>query len=132
LKVCPFLLVALAIVNLPLHGDEEETRRFLLEAFTEEPAPAATPLITDRDATNEAQLALALAYAFYRNLLSSQDGDRCGFTPSCSRYAKLAIGRYGPVRGLIMAADRLQRCNGMGGSYYPRDRATGRLYDPVP
>lgn len=132
MKVRPLLFVVLAVIVLPVRGDEEETRWFLLEAFTDEPAPAQAPLISDRDVTNEARLVLALSYSFYRNLLSSQDGDRCGFSPSCSRYAKLAIDRYGPVRGLIMAADRLQRCHGCGSGYYPRDRITGRLYDPVP
>jgi putative component of membrane protein insertase Oxa1/YidC/SpoIIIJ protein YidD len=126
------LLVALTIIVLPLHGDEAETRQFLLDAFTDTPTPAKQQWLAEKDATNEARLVLALAYAFYRNLLSSQDGDRCGFSLSCSRYAKLAIERYGLLRGMVMAADRLQRCHGRGGSYYPRDRVTGRLYDPVP
>jgi putative component of membrane protein insertase Oxa1/YidC/SpoIIIJ protein YidD len=126
------LLAALTIIVLPLRGDEAETRQFLLNAFSDKPTSAKQQWVAAEDATNEARLVLALAYAFYRNLQSSQDGDRCGFSLSCSQYAKLAIERYGPVRGIVMAADRLQRCHGMGGFFYPRDPSTGKLYDPVP
>lgn len=125
-------LAVMAVIVVPLGGGEEETIRFLSGSFSDPPAPARHPWLAEEDAANEARLALGLAYAFYRNLLSSQDGERCGFTPSCSRYAKLAIARHGLLRGAIMAADRLQRCNGRGGDAYPRDRATGKLYDPVP
>lgn len=36
---------------------------------------------------------------------------RCKYTPSCSRYAVDAVREYGLVRGAILAAWRLLRCN---------------------
>ncbi|MDX6666602.1 MAG: uncharacterized protein QOG68_2808 [Solirubrobacteraceae bacterium] len=36
---------------------------------------------------------------------------RCKYEPTCSRYAVQAIRRYGILRGLVLAAWRLLRCN---------------------
>ena len=36
---------------------------------------------------------------------------RCKYEPSCSRYAVEAIERFGILRGLVLAAWRLLRCN---------------------
>lgn len=49
-------------------------------------------------------------------------GKRCIFTPSCSVYSMEAYRRYGFVKGSLMTAKRLARCNPMnkGG------------FDPVP
>lgn len=37
---------------------------------------------------------------------------RCVFTPTCSEYARIAIMRYGVLRGGLMTARRLSRCHG--------------------
>jgi uncharacterized protein len=47
----------------------------------------------------------------YQLLLSPLTGDRCKYYPSCSEYAAQAIGRYGILRGLVLAGWRLLRCN---------------------
>ncbi|MBI4577997.1 MAG: membrane protein insertion efficiency factor YidD [Planctomycetes bacterium] len=47
----------------------------------------------------------------YRLLVSPRLQARCGFTPSCSQYASLAVERHGLVVGWFRAADRLMRCN---------------------
>ena len=47
----------------------------------------------------------------YQLLLSPMGGDRCKYYPSCSEYAAQAIGRYGILRGLVLAGWRLLRCN---------------------
>lgn len=46
----------------------------------------------------------------------------CGFQPSCSEYAALAIAEHGVFRGGLMAAGRLLRCHPL--------HAGG--FDPVP
>ncbi len=35
----------------------------------------------------------------------------CKYHPSCSRYARDALARYGPIKGGAKAAWRLARCN---------------------
>jgi putative membrane protein insertion efficiency factor len=47
----------------------------------------------------------------YQLLLGPMLGERCKFYPSCSEYAAQAIGRFGILRGLVLAGWRLLRCN---------------------
>jgi len=73
----------------------------------------------------------------YQFLLSEQQPDVCNFTPSCSHYAYQVIKKEGPVKGSLMAIDRLQRCNPWAwnylNEYYRVKWVKGRgykLYDP--
>ena len=58
----------------------------------------------------------------YRKYISPIRQPCCRFIPTCSEYALEAVGRYGALRGGLMALWRLLRCNPFckGG------------YDPVP
>jgi putative membrane protein insertion efficiency factor len=47
----------------------------------------------------------------YQRLVSPALGQRCKYYPSCSEYAAQAIGRFGILRGLVLACWRLLRCN---------------------
>jgi putative membrane protein insertion efficiency factor len=47
----------------------------------------------------------------YQLLVSPALGQRCKYYPSCSEYAAQAIERFGILRGLVLAAWRLLRCN---------------------
>ncbi|HEU0276573.1 MAG TPA: membrane protein insertion efficiency factor YidD [Rhodanobacteraceae bacterium] len=55
------------------------------------------------------RLLLALI-ALYKHTLSPLLGARCRFYPSCSTYARIAIARFGPWRGLVLATWRILRC----------------------
>jgi putative membrane protein insertion efficiency factor len=48
---------------------------------------------------------------FYQRWISPGIAPRCRYYPTCSNYAVLAIRELGPIRGLILAAWRLLRCN---------------------
>jgi hypothetical protein len=50
----------------------------------------------------------------YRATLSGWLGGQCRFYPSCSRYAEDAIRERGAVKGTILAAWRVLRCNPFG------------------
>ena len=58
----------------------------------------------------------------YQRTISRVLPPSCRFVPSCSEYGYEAIERYGIVRGGMMAAWRVMRCNPWG----------GHGYDPVP
>ncbi|MEO6497221.1 MAG: membrane protein insertion efficiency factor YidD [Solirubrobacteraceae bacterium] len=47
----------------------------------------------------------------YQRVISPALPRRCKYEPTCSRYAVQAIGRYGILRGLVLAGWRLLRCN---------------------
>ena len=46
----------------------------------------------------------------------------CKYTPTCSEYAKIAINRFGVIKGIYLSIKRILRCNPKGGFGY----------DPVP
>jgi len=53
---------------------------------------------------------LLFLIAAYKRLLSPLLGARCRFYPTCSTYARIAIARHGPLRGSVLAAWRILRC----------------------
>ena len=71
----------------------------------------------------------ALPVHAYRAVVSPLLGPRCKYHPTCSRYALDAIHEVGVVRGAILAAWRLLRCNpwSHGGVDHVRDR---RIFKP--
>ena len=58
----------------------------------------------------------------YQKYISPLSGPHCKYTPTCSEYALQAVKKYGAVKGSLLAAWRILRCNpfAKGG------------YDPVP
>lgn len=47
----------------------------------------------------------------YQRVISPLYGSTCRFYPSCSQYALLSVQRHGVLRGTVLAAWRLLRCN---------------------
>jgi hypothetical protein len=58
----------------------------------------------------------------YRRLVSPLLPRRCRYEPTCSAYAVESIRRFGALRGTVLAAWRLLRCNPL----------TDGGFDPVP
>jgi len=48
---------------------------------------------------------------FFQEVVSPQDGPNCRFKPTCSRYGREAVERYGLLIGGFLAGDRIIRCN---------------------
>jgi putative membrane protein insertion efficiency factor len=48
---------------------------------------------------------------FYQRAISPGLPARCKYYPTCSEYAVQAVRRYGILRGVVLAAWRLLRCN---------------------
>ncbi|MDI6793714.1 MAG: membrane protein insertion efficiency factor YidD [bacterium] len=70
------------------------------------------------------------AIRIYQLIISPQQGKVCNFEPSCSHFGFEAIHRYGPIKGILITSDRLQRCHyWVFGEYYLSPE--GRLCDPA-
>jgi len=67
--------------------------------------------------------------AAYQRWISPGLPRRCRYEPTCSAYAAQSIGRFGVVRGTLLAAWRLLRCNPLShGGFDPvPDRFTLRV-----
>lgn len=65
---------------------------------------------------------LLIPVYFYQRCISPFTPPACRYTPTCSEYARQALIKHGPVRGLWLAVKRILRCHPWGGSGY----------DPVP
>ena len=65
---------------------------------------------------------LVLPILFYQKCITPFTPPSCRFTPTCSEYARQAILKHGPFKGMLLAVRRILRCNPWGGSGY----------DPVP
>ena len=69
------------------------------------------------------QYSLLLLIRLYQKIISpALPGNTCRFYPSCSHYGYQAIYKFGALKGLYLAINRIIRCNPFneGG------------YDPVP
>ncbi len=64
----------------------------------------------------------------YQRAISPALPQRCKYHPSCSHYAIDAIRQYGILRGLVLAAWRVLRCNpwSHGGVDFAADQALFR------
>ena len=69
-----------------------------------------------------ASLPFLFLITVYRKLISPLKPPSCRFYPTCSEYAFEAVQKYGPLKGLFLAAKRIVRCHPLnpGG------------FDPVP
>ena len=67
----------------------------------------------------------------YQRTLSRALPPRCRYYPSCSEYAVQAIGAHGILRGAVLAAWRLLRCNpwSLGGVDHVHEQT---LFPPRP
>jgi len=63
---------------------------------------------------------LLMLLRFYRFKISPLFPPRCRFYPSCSAYTIDAVEKYGAIRGCLMGAWRILRCNPFSkGGYDP-------------
>jgi uncharacterized protein len=83
------------------------------------------------DGRRTTQMVLAVFTApivAYRRIISPGLPRRCRYEPTCSSYAIQAVGKYGILRGSVLAVWRLLRCNPWSlGGYDPVDAQ--RLFD---
>ncbi len=72
---------------------------------------SSCPQESPRAITRIVRTAATAPIVLYRKAISPALPRRCKYEPSCSRYAIDAIGSYGILRGVVLAAWRVLRCN---------------------
>ena len=69
--------------------------------------------------------ALCLPIRAYQHTLSPWIGRSCRFTPSCSNYTMQAILTHGCIKGILLGAWRIARCNPWANGATTRCRPRG-------
>ena len=128
------LLMAIILVS-PAIADEAADLGFIRKVnpmLTENrtPQPEETPRLDPRE-ISELKLAATGLIRLYQKFISSQDKPACNFHPTCSRFGMACIQEYGVIRGILLTADRLLRCNGSQAAHYHKDAVTGKYVDMV-
>ena len=131
------LLMAIILVS-PAIADEAADLGFISKvnpmlaelAENRTPHPQETPRLDPRE-ISELKLAATGLIRLYQKFISSQDKPACNFHPTCSRFGMACIQEYGVLRGILLTADRLLRCNGSQAAHYHKDAVTGKYVDMV-
>ena len=64
--------------------------------------------------------AMLILLRMYKRFISPLLLPSCRYMPTCSEYAAEAVERYGPAKGVLLAAWRLLRCHPLArGGYDP-------------
>lgn len=76
--------------------------------------------------------AILVPVRLYRRWISPALPPCCRYYPSCSTYAVEAVGRHGPLKGVLLSVWRVLRCNPMspGGVDHVPDRGRWRYHYP--
>lgn len=74
--------------------------------------------------------ALCAPIRFYQRFISPGLGRNCRFTPTCSQYGIEAIQTHGCIKGLLLAAWRIARCNPLGRWGFDPVPPKGRWVNP--
>ena len=77
------------------------------------------------------QKALCGLIQLYQKFISPGLGRNCRFSPSCSQYGIEAIRIHGCVKGLLLTAWRIARCNPLGRWGYDPVTEKGRWKNPA-
>ena len=78
-----------------------------------------------------ARAALIAPIRWYQRWLSPALGRNCRFTPSCSQYTIEAIQTHGCLKGLLLGAWRIARCNPLGRWGFDPVPEKGRWQNPA-
>ena len=112
------------IIKYPIHFEEEEEEEVThIATSTIEPSDDNNVNNNNNNenqqsATSRLKDIMLGSIRWYREYLSPIMPPNCRFQPSCSVYAIDAITQYGPIRGGVLTAWRIFRCNPFGGSGY--------------
>lgn len=123
------ILVVIGTLSATMNVWGEENISFVLAHTCTKPVP--------NNATQSLKAKTELGYLgflmlnSYQRFIATQDKPVCIFSTSCSNFGMLAIEKKGFLKGTLLTADRLTRCNTQALHYYKTNPVNLRKYDPV-
>lgn len=129
IKKISIAILLLSFSNFILIGEVKDDLIFILNNNPIEIGKEKRNISLVSKEISEFKLAAFFLINLYQKFISSQDKSLCIFNNSCSKFGISAIQNYGIIHGILMASDRLQRCNGLARKYYLIDSKTGLAID---
>ena len=132
LLVCCYVFCLFTVILVPFIFAGEAADLIFIRQANPMTTPKSQEVVRfNPQELSELKLVATGLIRLYQKFVSSQDGPSCNFQPTCSRFGMACIQEYGVGRGVLLAADRLLRCNGSQAQHYHKDSVTGKYVDPV-
>ncbi len=121
----------ISILTTPSYANEASDLIFIRQVNPILKVKPQESISIEPQVSSELKFAATALIRLYQVFVSSQDGPSCGFSPSCSRFGMAAIKEYGIMRGVLLTADRLLRCNGSQAQHYHKAHNSEKYADPI-
>ncbi|KAK6146911.1 hypothetical protein DH2020_017823 [Rehmannia glutinosa] len=95
----------------------------------EDPSPSS---LEDNEVNSVGVKTALSMLRFYKREISPLMPNSCRYVPTCSEYSMIAYKKYGVVKGTVLTAWRLCRCNPLGGSGFDPPRWFDEPTPPEP
>lgn len=125
----PATILCIITLWISQTANAQPLNTLLLSADTIAAAPNSFAFLNAT--ADDGQATVKNLFRFYKHFISSQDAQRCRFSPSCSEYAFISIKKQGLILGLMDFFDRFSRCNPLSPENYIFDREKNIFTDPV-
>ncbi|KAI3819924.1 hypothetical protein L1987_13777 [Smallanthus sonchifolius] len=106
-----------------VHFRSRSRNRCLHLSIVNELGKESDPSSSQGDHSEDLGVKVALSMLrLYKNEISPLLPKSCRYVPTCSEYSMIAYKKYGSVKGSILTAWRICRCNPLGGSGFDPPR----------
>jgi putative membrane protein insertion efficiency factor len=105
------ILVIFILLESSLFAQNKETALIRDHSSSSTEFGRRHPSFISRGKFNPVRYTLGGLMFVYQKTLSPLTNAECPHYPSCSEFARQCIDRYGWFKGIMLAADRLMRCN---------------------
>ncbi|MCH8332010.1 MAG: membrane protein insertion efficiency factor YidD [Bacteroidetes bacterium] len=126
-----FLIISLTLISTSLFAQNKAKDLLLIGSYEPETAVeyyndeyGNDALFVRSKRTGFISYTLGGLMFLYQNLVSPQMSSGCQYQLSCSNFSKQAIHEFGWLKGVMLSADRLMRCNSMSLSEHPQHLKT--------
>jgi uncharacterized protein len=127
MKITCTIILLLVFSSFLIAQSEFDKKEF--STILNEKENKTKPFSFNKKSKNEIDFVFSNLFWCYKSFFSSQDINKCNFTPSCSEYALASIRKKGVFKGALQTFDRLSRCNGLAPEQYAIDPHTHLLID---